>query len=132
MADMRKRAGDLAAAEKYFRLAVLVLYLVPLEATMLAEDRLCSLLIMPGSVTQLIGRLRGGDRAALDQLVPLVYTELHKIASGYLCDEGRPHTLQPTALVHEAYLRLVDTDHPDYSRDEGDRRNYGARQNASV
>jgi RNA polymerase sigma-70 factor, ECF subfamily len=71
--------------------------------------------MMQASVTGLIARLRSGDRAALDQLIPLVYTELHKIAAGYLSDEGRPHTLQATALVHEAYLRLLGANHPDYS-----------------
>lgn len=69
---------------------------------------------MQTSVTQLIARLRNGDRTALDELIPLVYTELHKIAEGYLSNEGRPHTLQPTALVHEAYLRLLGAQHPDY------------------
>jgi len=69
---------------------------------------------MQASVTGLIARLRDGDRTALDQLIPLVYTELHKIASGYLSDEGQPHTLQATALVHEAYLRLLAANHPDY------------------
>jgi RNA polymerase sigma factor (TIGR02999 family) len=70
---------------------------------------------MQASVTSLIARLREGDRSALDQLMPLVYSELHKIASGYLKDEARPHTLQATALVHEAYIRLLGADHPDYA-----------------
>lgn len=48
-----------------------------------------------------------GDRAALDQLFPLVYQELRLRAAGYLRDERRGHTLQPTALAHEAYLRLA-------------------------
>ena len=70
---------------------------------------------MQASVTSLIARLREGDRSALDVLMPMVYSELHKIAEGYLKDEARPHTLQATALVHEAYLRLLGTDHPDYT-----------------
>jgi RNA polymerase sigma factor (TIGR02999 family) len=49
-----------------------------------------------------------GDRAALDRLMPLVYGELRRLAAGYLSRERRTHTLQPTALVHEAFLRLVD------------------------
>jgi RNA polymerase sigma factor (TIGR02999 family) len=69
---------------------------------------------MKTSVTGLVTRLGNGDREALDQLIPLVYNELHKIASAYLRDEVHPRTLQPTALVHEAYLRLMGTDHPDY------------------
>jgi len=69
---------------------------------------------MHASVTSLIARLQGGDRTALDQLMPMVYTELHKIAAGYLSDERRSHTLQPTALVHEAYLRLLGANHPGY------------------
>jgi RNA polymerase sigma factor (TIGR02999 family) len=69
---------------------------------------------MPPSVTSLIARLRSGDRAALDQLMPMVYTELHKVAAGYLNGEARSHTLQPTALLHEAYLRMLRVDHPDY------------------
>ena len=59
-------------------------------------------------VTQLLRELSGGDRAALDKLLPLVYKELRHLAQGYLRRERSDHTLQPTALVHEAYLRLVD------------------------
>ena len=70
---------------------------------------------MQASVTSLIARLREGDRSALDQLMPIVYSELHKIATGYLKDESGPQTLQPTALVHEAYIRLLGADHPDYA-----------------
>ena len=59
-------------------------------------------------VTQLLLRWQGGDRAALDKLLPLVYDQLHKLASRQLKRERRGHTLQPTAVVHETYLRLVD------------------------
>lgn len=62
----------------------------------------------PSSVTQLLKDWTGGDRAALDRLMPLVYDELRRLAGGYLGRERRDHTLQPTALVHEAFLRLVD------------------------
>jgi len=49
-----------------------------------------------------------GDRGALDQMLPLVYAELRRLAAHYLSREREGHTLQPTALVHEAYLKLVD------------------------
>ncbi len=51
---------------------------------------------------------RGGEAKALDQLVPIVYQELHRQAERFLRRESPGHTLQTTALVHEAYLRLVD------------------------
>src|SRR5688572_10087710 len=49
-----------------------------------------------------------GSREALDNLLPLVYDELHKQAARYLRRERQDHTLQPTALIHEAYLKLID------------------------
>jgi RNA polymerase sigma factor (TIGR02999 family) len=58
-------------------------------------------------VTQLLQRLQHGDAAAVDLLIPLVYAELHDLAANYLKSERPNHTLQPTALVHEAYLKLV-------------------------
>src|ERR1041385_8202788 len=70
---------------------------------------------MDRDVSALIGRVRQGDRAALDELMPIVYQELHRIASGYLRGERANHTLQPTALIHEVYLRLLGTNHPDYA-----------------
>jgi RNA polymerase sigma factor (TIGR02999 family) len=60
------------------------------------------------SVTALLAKWGRGDHAALDELLPLVYTELHRMAARQLRRERPNHTLQPTALVHEAYLRLVD------------------------
>jgi RNA polymerase sigma factor (TIGR02999 family) len=59
-------------------------------------------------VTQLLVEWGGGDRAALDRLLPLVFDELRRLAASYLRRERAGHTLQPTALVNEAYLRLVD------------------------
>jgi RNA polymerase sigma factor (TIGR02999 family) len=59
-------------------------------------------------VTQLIRKWRAGDQEALQALIPLVYNELHRLARHYLRGERPDHTLQSTALVHEAYLRLVD------------------------
>lgn len=58
-------------------------------------------------VTQQLAAARAGDAAALDQLFPLVYEELKRLARAELARERAGHTLQPTALVHEAYLRLV-------------------------
>lgn len=65
----------------------------------------------PGRSSEVTGLLRrwgGGDREALDRLMPLVYRELHHMASRYMTKERGGHTLQSTALVHEAYVRLVD------------------------
>lgn len=59
-------------------------------------------------VTRLLVDLQRGADGAADQLVPLVYGELHKLAVHYMRAERGDHTLQPTALVHEAYMRLVD------------------------
>jgi RNA polymerase sigma factor (TIGR02999 family) len=60
-----------------------------------------------GEITQLLSRWANGDRAALDALMPVVYAELRAIADAYLRRERTGHTLQPTALVHEAWLRLA-------------------------
>ena len=59
-------------------------------------------------VTQLLQGVRDGDERAISRLMPLVYGELRRLAGRYMRDERGNHTLQPTALVHEAYLRLVD------------------------
>lgn len=61
-------------------------------------------------VSALLLDWRAGDENALERLVPLVYDELHRIADRHLRMERRDHTLQPTALIHEAYLRLVGSD----------------------
>jgi len=61
-----------------------------------------------GDITVLLGELAGGDKAAVDKLLPMVYDELHRLALGCFQGEQADHTLQPTALIHEAYLRLVD------------------------
>jgi RNA polymerase sigma factor (TIGR02999 family) len=60
------------------------------------------------AITQLLMDWRKGDAAALAQLTPLVYQELHRLAQSYLRRERADHTLQPTALIHEAYLRLIE------------------------
>ena len=62
----------------------------------------------PSNVTSLLVQLTDGDRDVLNELLPLVYDELRKLAAKYLRREREGHTLQPTALVHEAYLRLID------------------------
>ncbi|ARA93665.1 hypothetical protein AWN76_011155 [Rhodothermaceae bacterium RA] len=62
----------------------------------------------PESVTLLLERLRDGDEAALERLVPLLYDELRRLARIHLQHERSGHTLSPTALVNEAYLKLVD------------------------
>lgn len=59
-------------------------------------------------VTALLQAWSGGDRAAFDKLAPVVYDELRRLARHYMARERPDHTLQPTALVHEAYLRLAD------------------------
>src|SRR5438309_10767196 len=63
-------------------------------------------------VTQILSALEQGDGDAAKQLLPLVYEELRKLAAQRLAQEQAGQTLQATALVHEAYLRLVDVDHP--------------------
>src|SRR5476649_519555 len=62
----------------------------------------------PRDVTALLGDWSRGNRTALNQLLPLVYAELRRVAARQLRNERADHTLQPTALVHEAYMRLVD------------------------
>src|SRR5262245_44194715 len=62
------------------------------------------------AVTSLLARAQEGDRQATDELLPLVYEELRQLAARFLAAEKRGATLQPTALVHEAYLRLVGSD----------------------
>jgi RNA polymerase sigma factor (TIGR02999 family) len=62
----------------------------------------------PHEITGLLQAWRQGDQFALEQLVPLVEAELHRLAHRYLAGERPGHTLQTTALVNEAYLRLID------------------------
>lgn len=62
----------------------------------------------PDNVTQLLVELTDGKTAVLELLLPIVYKELRNLANNYLRRERADHTLQPTALVHEAYLKLVD------------------------
>jgi RNA polymerase sigma-70 factor (ECF subfamily) len=69
-----------------------------------------------GEVTRLLGEIGRGQKNAINQLLPLVYDELHRLARAYFRRERGEHTLQPTALVHEAYIRLVDQRAPLESR----------------
>ena len=59
-------------------------------------------------VTQLLLAWNTGDKAALDQLIPIVYDELHRLARNYMHREHAGHALQTTALIHETYLKLID------------------------
>ena len=66
------------------------------------------------SATRLLIQWKDGNKEALDQLIPIVYSELRRLADHYLRDEHAAATLQPTALVHEAYVRLVAQSLPDW------------------
>ena len=63
-------------------------------------------------ITELLEQWGAGDKHALDRLMPFIYDELKRVASGYLRGERPEHTLQPTALVHETYLRMVHLHSP--------------------
>jgi len=68
----------------------------------------------PGEITGLLIAWKNGDAGALDRLVPIVYGELHRMAERYLRNERPGHTLQPTAIVHEAYMRLIGRQKADW------------------
>jgi RNA polymerase sigma factor (TIGR02999 family) len=68
----------------------------------------------PGEVTLLLLEVRNGHQEAEERLIPLVYKELRRLAASYLRKESPDHTLQPTALVHEAYLRLTRMEQMDW------------------
>jgi RNA polymerase sigma-70 factor (ECF subfamily) len=68
---------------------------------------------MPEDVTQLLRRLREGENAARDELMPLVYVELRRIARSFMRRQRADHTLQPTALVNEAFIKLFEDAQPD-------------------
>jgi RNA polymerase sigma factor (TIGR02999 family) len=69
---------------------------------------------VPGEITGLLADWRSGNQAALDRLLPLVYDELRRLASSYMRGERSNHVLQTTALVHEAYLRMLDSPNVKY------------------
>ena len=62
----------------------------------------------PDSITQMLIELTDGNREVVNQILPHIYDELRRLASSYLRKERSNHTLQPTALVHEAYMKLID------------------------
>jgi RNA polymerase sigma factor (TIGR02999 family) len=70
-------------------------------------------------VTRILKAIQQGDRAASDQLLPLVYNELRRLAQSRMANEPPGQTLQPTALVHEAYVRLVDAPDPQVWNSKG-------------
>ena len=78
------------------------------QAAPLAELNFRPRMSAPANVTQLLVAWSGGDQAALEALTPLVHQELHRLAARYMAGERPGHILQATALVNEAYLRLVD------------------------
>jgi RNA polymerase sigma factor (TIGR02999 family) len=67
-----------------------------------------------GDITVLLRRWKDGDAGACDQLIPHIYPHLHEVAAAYLRRESDDHTLQPTALVHELYVRLLQQRKPDW------------------
>ena len=64
--------------------------------------------LLSAQVTQLLRSWSAGDQAALDKLIPLIYAELHRLARGYMRREREGHTLQTTALINEAFVKLID------------------------
>jgi RNA polymerase sigma factor (TIGR02999 family) len=75
------------------------------------SDRLCRV----SDVTRMIEAIQNGNPKAADELLPLVYVELRKLAASKMANEAAGNTLQPTALVHEAWLRLVGNDNPKFA-----------------
>jgi RNA polymerase sigma factor (TIGR02999 family) len=71
-------------------------------------------LFMDRSITLMLSEFAAGDKSALDEVIPLVYAELRKIAIRHLSGERTGHTLQPTALVNEAYVKLIGQETPDF------------------
>jgi RNA polymerase sigma factor (TIGR02999 family) len=77
------------------------------------EERICSVIpVTMSDVTEILNAAARGDAPATDALLPLVYHELRRLAAYRMANEASGHTLQPTALVHEAYLRLVGASEP--------------------
>ena len=71
------------------------------------------------NVTRILSRIESGDPSAAEQLLPLVYEELRKLAAARLAQEPSGKSLQPTVLVHDAYVRLVDVDDPPHWNSRG-------------
>jgi RNA polymerase sigma factor (TIGR02999 family) len=81
-------------------------------------------------VTVILNRAEQGDPTAAEELLPLVYDELRRLATHRMANEAAGHTLQPTALVHEAWLRLVGQDSPDLQKWQGRAHFFGAAAEA--
>ena len=73
----------------------------------MAQQWTCGILILMSDVTHILSRIESGDPSAAEQLLPLVYDELRKLAAARLAQEKPGQTLQATALVHDVYIRLV-------------------------
>ena len=72
-----------------------------------------------GDVTQILSKIEFGDPSAAENLLPLIYDELRALAAAKMADESPDNTLQATALVHEAYIRLVDVDQAQHWNSRG-------------
>jgi RNA polymerase sigma factor (TIGR02999 family) len=83
-----------------------------------------------GDLTKILEASQTGEPAAAEQLLPLVYDELRRLAAHKMANEAAGHTLQPTALVHEAWLRLVDKDQPELQKWRGRAHFFGAASEA--
>jgi RNA polymerase sigma factor (TIGR02999 family) len=77
------------------------------------------MMVSMGDVTQILSKIEYGDPSAAEQLLPLIYDELRALATAKMADESPDHTLQATALVHEAYIRLVDVDQAQHWNSRG-------------
>jgi RNA polymerase sigma factor (TIGR02999 family) len=82
-------------------------------ACVAGHHALCMIEVMAASVTVLLRNWRSGDPVAFDELMPIVYDELHRLATNYLRGERAGHTFRPTDLVSEAYMRLAGANPPD-------------------
>ena len=86
---------------------------------------------MSQAFQELLSQLGNGNRAALDEMMPVVYAEMRRLAEGYMRGERAGHTLQPTAVVHEAYLRLVGQQQVDW-RNRAQVQGLAMRRNSST
>jgi RNA polymerase sigma-70 factor, ECF subfamily len=77
---------------------------------LISIEMVCVMSADTGEVTMLLRALKGGDASAADRLLALVYRELHVLAAKYMRHERPDHTLQPTALINEAYIRMVGSE----------------------
>ena len=85
------------------------------RSVQLAPGEKCAIITGISHATLILEAIHQGDRQAADELLPLVYEELRKLAAAKMANEAAGNTLQPTALVHEAWLRLVGADNPKFA-----------------